>query len=180
MAIHQKLDDLAAEVVEEYLLAAEQCMAFRKQSDGGRLGYPAALLLFCVIEALAHSRKPKTGEPFRFLTEQPFNLNLTAPQIKNIEQWFRNLLVHNAIIAPGTLLAGDDVGEPFEFSDAGELNKVRIAPLFGLVKDAWERFDRNCLGNLMHVLEPMRLPQNPAALPQLSSATPPASGLVEG
>jgi hypothetical protein len=51
MASHKKLWTMAVEGIDEYLTAAHMCLDHRKP-DGGCLGYPATLLLLCVVNAL--------------------------------------------------------------------------------------------------------------------------------
>ena len=66
-------------------------------------GYLAALLLFCVIDALSnHLGFPEHS--FRALNHPIFGLNLTKVQIQQLKTWYRHLLAHDGMIAPGTVL----------------------------------------------------------------------------
>src|SRR4051812_49746465 len=99
---------MAVEAIEEYLATAEMCQAAKK-TDGGCLGYPATLLLFCIVNALGcflcgdtvqidgRTQKITKGEPFRVLNHDIFGLNLESVQIKLLEKAYRNTLAHNAI-----------------------------------------------------------------------------------
>lgn len=80
MGIHPNVNSLTVEVLEEYLDIAKHCIATKK-GDGGIYGYPATLLLFCVIDALGNCLI-SGKEPFRVLKEAPFNCKLTIRQIK--------------------------------------------------------------------------------------------------
>jgi hypothetical protein len=86
MAIHREVAALPVEVVEEYLIASELCLSHRKE-DGGCLGYPATLLLFCVVNAiggyLALRRESgiSQGEPFLVLNHPCFGLTLKPNQM---------------------------------------------------------------------------------------------------
>jgi hypothetical protein len=51
MAIHQNLAE--ADAIDEYIELARIGLNFKKP-DGGCLGYPSTLLLFCVIDALSN------------------------------------------------------------------------------------------------------------------------------
>jgi hypothetical protein len=51
MAEHRYSWELAEEAIEEYLAATRDCLGHAKP-DGGVLGYPAALLLLCIVNAL--------------------------------------------------------------------------------------------------------------------------------
>jgi hypothetical protein len=177
MAIHNTICDLYENIIEEYILAAEQCLAFRKKNDNGALGYPSVLLMFCIVEGIAYCRNSETKEPFHIVLEEPFSLRLDKPQIKKIEKWFRNPLAHNAIMAPGALLTGDEFGDVFEFSDTGQVIKLRVVLLLELIKDAWEKFDRESCRELDRVLRRNHLELEVPELPiATSSASTPASG----
>jgi hypothetical protein len=139
MAIHSDVNSLTIEAIEEYLDIARLCITNRKQ-DGGIYGCPATVLLFSVINAIGTSQLA-CNEPFRVLKEKPFSCPLNDRQIKQLEQWYRNLLTHNGMIAPGACLTPEDGGEPFKF-DRGEPIIIRVKPLYNLVRDAWDRVDK--------------------------------------
>lgn len=147
MAIHQEAAGLSIEAIDEYVRASELCLDFRK-ADGGCLGYPATLLLFCVVDALGgylsldkRNKIPKR-EPFYVLKHPCFGLDLTTDQVKWLEGWYRNGLAHNAAIPPGTCLTGED-GPPFDFAANGDPVKIRVSSFHRLVKHTWERFDKS-------------------------------------
>jgi hypothetical protein len=126
-------------VIEEYLDIANLCITMKKQ-DAGIYGYPATLLLFCAINALGSSLIAG-NEPFRILNEAPFNCGLDNRQVKQLEQWYRNLLAHNGMIAPGSCLSPEDGGAPFIFS-SDEPVLIRVKSLYNLVRGAWEKLDK--------------------------------------
>jgi hypothetical protein len=93
MAIHQQPAGLSIEAIDEYIRASAWCLDFRKP-DGGCLGYPATLLLFCVVDAVGRylaleklNNIPKR-EPFFVLNHPSFGLTLTPEQIKRLEWWY--------------------------------------------------------------------------------------------
>lgn len=143
MALHVDSASLVEEVIDEYLTTVEQCLAYRKP-DGGCLGYASALLLFCTVEALGKYRGRKKN-PFNVLNEPPFELKLEDRQIKKLVDWYRNLLAHAGMIAPGTYLEVDGGDTPFEFLSDGEPSKIRLTPFYKMVKGAWDVFDRQRL-----------------------------------
>jgi hypothetical protein len=145
MAIHLNANSLTAEVIEEYLDIAKLCIATKKQ-DGGIYGYPATLLLFCVIEALGRSLTAGK-EPFRVLNGTPFNCRLNNTQVKQLKQWYRNPLAHNGMIAPGVCLSPEERGDAFRFA-ADEPVLIRVKSLYDLVRAAWEQVDRTTLHNI--------------------------------
>lgn len=149
MAIHQEHAGLSVEAIDEYVAASELCLNFRK-SDGGCLGYPATLLLFCVVDALGgylsldkRNKIPK-GERFFVLNHPCFGLTLTKDQVKRVEWWYRNGLAHNAAIPPGTGLTAEE-GPPFEFAANGDPVMIRVLSFHRLVRQAWEHFDKSLI-----------------------------------
>jgi len=108
MGQHTQPWELAQEAVEEYLAVARSCVASTKP-DGGIYGYPATLLLFCVVNALGNylrgdhvvidgkAEEITKGEPFRVLNHPLFGLKLHREQIKQVELAYRNPLAHKAI-----------------------------------------------------------------------------------
>src|SRR5947209_2420992 len=115
MAIHEHLSTMAIEAIDEYFEVARYCVEQQKP-QGGIFGYPATLLLLCVVNALGtYLRKERVviegkeqpitqGEPFRVFNHSILNLNLTMEQIKKIEKAYRNQLAHAALIEPGAWL----------------------------------------------------------------------------
>jgi hypothetical protein len=140
MAIHQDLASLSAEALDEYFTLAEIGLKHVK-TDGGCLGYPSMLLVFCAIDALSnHLGYPEHS--FLALNDPIIGLNLTEPQRTRLKRWYRHLLAHNGMIAPGTVLTREESGRPIEFSASGEPTKIRVKVLFQIVKRAWDSFDR--------------------------------------
>jgi hypothetical protein len=139
------------------------------------MGYPATLLLFCVVDALGGylSLNKKngilTGEPFGVLNHRCFGLTLTTDQIKRLEWWYRNVLVHNAALPPGTCLTGEQ-GEPFEFAGNGDPVKIRVVPFHRLVERAWTAFDKT-------LLDPLRK-MDSRRMPTIGFDPSPASPMV--
>jgi hypothetical protein len=152
MSVQPNPWSLAEEAIGEYLLASRICVEHRKQ-DGGILGYPAALLLLCIVNALGtylrgeevviegKKQQITRGKPFRALNHLLFRQDLTRAQIDRIEAAFRNPLAHNALIHIGAGLTPAEAGLPFEFSN----NEVWISVpmLHKIVTDAWEHFDKS-------------------------------------
>ncbi len=70
MAIRSDLRSMSVEAIEEYLAIAKHCVSTRK-SNGGLYGYPAVLLLCCIIDALgnygghAKNTLPEPASSFR-------------------------------------------------------------------------------------------------------------------
>lgn len=155
MALHGDSATMAEEAINEYIEVSEGCLKAKK-SDGGCFGYPAALLLFCVTNALGvylygdniqidgRTQTITRGEPFRVLNHSIFGLDLKSAQVKLLEQCYRNTLAHSAIIELGAVLihAPDQLMRPFTFAS----NKVQVIHLDSfheLVTTAWRKFPRN-------------------------------------
>src|SRR4051794_21148994 len=105
MATHDSLQSMSIAAIEEDLVIAKYCVTARK-SRGGVYGYPAVLLLCCVVDALSNY----AGHPENSLGELQSILSLTPKQAKDLKNWYRNLLAHQAIIMPGTQLWPDTDG----------------------------------------------------------------------
>jgi hypothetical protein len=133
------------EVIDEYLAIAEYCVRNTKV-DGGIYGYPATLLMFVVIDALSMSRGFRKNT-LGALNQSWFRLEpkLTERQLKNLRNYYRNLLAHQALIAPGVVLTAEAEGGPFGFSFGGELTTIRVVPFCELVRTAWQAFDKSLL-----------------------------------
>jgi hypothetical protein len=141
MAAHNDLSSMSVEAIDEYLTIAEHCISTQKK-DGGIYGYPAILLLFCIIDALGnyvgHAKNTLRGS----CLVVP---GVTQEQIKHLKNWYRNLPAHQAIIMPGTQLSPDPAGAPIEFNSNGEPTHIRVIPFCRAVRSAWETFDRKAI-----------------------------------
>lgn len=152
MAVHQKLWTLAEEAIDEYLTAAAKCIEFRKP-DSGCLGFPAALLLLCAVNALGTylrdemvnidgKEQPITkGQPFRVLNHPLLGQKLSMAQIKRVEHAYRNALAHEALMWPGHWLTPAPTAPPFSFQ--GEQISISVPSLYAAVKFAWRNFDKS-------------------------------------
>ena len=173
MAQQPNLAKLSAEVIDEYLTAADLCIHHRK-SDSGCLGYPATLLLFCTLEALGNYVFPK--KPFEILNHPLFDKTYEGRKIENLAAWYRHLLAHAAIIAPGIILTPEPDGEPFDFN-GDEPIRLRVVPFYRMVKAAWEAFDRNLLKPETHLRDKHYRAttdqDGSTAMPHASSGAPP-------
>jgi hypothetical protein len=148
MASHKNLGSLAIATIEELIQAAQICLTCKK-SDGGCLGCPATLLLFCIVNALGNClagdavtidgrQQPITsGEPFRILNHQCFGLELSASQIKQLEKSCRNRLAHNAVIDLDSSLLPLSDDPPFVFK-SGKVG-IKVFSFYNLVAAAYSR-----------------------------------------
>jgi hypothetical protein len=136
---------MSVEGIEECLAIAEHSVTARK-TNGGIYGFPAVLLLFCIVDALSVN----TGARAHSLQEITSIIpGLTEKQIRNLRRWYRDLLVHQAVIAPGTLLSDSD-GCPIEFNSRGEPTHIRVVPFYQAVKSRWESFNQSTLNPKVH------------------------------
>lgn len=151
MAVHENPGRMAMEAIDEYFTASENCLRFRKPDDGC-LGYPATLLLFCVINALGiclhgdsvtidgRLQTITPGEPFRILNHECFGLGLSHKEIKLLEESYRNRLAHNAIIDVGSFLLPRSDDPPFVF-ESGQVG-IKVFSFHQLVVRAYSRFPK--------------------------------------
>ncbi len=156
MAIHEDLQSLNVEAIEEYLAVAEYCVTTTK-ANGGIYGLPALLLLFCVVDALTVN----SGGKEHTLEQITSVIPMRDKQLKSLREWYRNLLAHQAVIAPGTMLSTVD-GPPIEFNSSGEPTYIRVIPFYYAVRDLWESFDRSTLNPPVPA---MKSPKTPMSTP---------------
>ena len=162
MAIHPNLWELSQEAIEEYLLTIRACLSHRKPG-GGCLGYPATLLMLCLIEAFGtflrgeevvidgKRQRITQGEPFRVLNHSLFALDLTTAQMKTIEKAYRHRLAHNAMIDNGSWLIPQNGPAPFVFEN-GQVG-ILVFKLCDILEAAWSKFDK---GRIRSFVERLR------------------------
>jgi hypothetical protein len=138
--------------IEEHLATVRWCLD--GSQHGGRIkGYSAALLLFCVIDAMGNgllrpvNLAPAKDDKERWLSTRldillhpPFDRNalrLDGQKVEKLTSWYRNKLAHAGALAPNTFL---DVGEgdAFNFDENGT-PRVLVEALYDVVKVAWEK-----------------------------------------
>jgi hypothetical protein len=126
----------------EYLSAAKLALQFQKPEDwadqaGHPLGFAAALLLFCVVDAIGshhrgsselfpiegkHLPIKKTNHHFFVLNApQYFAQNLSRKQLDLVYEQYRSTLAHNASIAPGCEVYCDQADTQVFVSKSGKL-----------------------------------------------------------
>jgi hypothetical protein len=137
MAEHLHPKTMCIEAIDEYLTIAKHCITTQKENSGGIYGYPAVLLLFCVIDAVSNYIGPQHS----FVWSQAL-FGLSPSQVKDLKEWYRHLLAHQAIIMPGTRLS-TETGDPFEFGPDGMPIHIRVCPLFRAVEKGWMDFDKS-------------------------------------
>lgn len=116
------------ESLDETLEAAKYCVEYSKEESkwgqfntGGCLGYPAAILLFSIIDSIGSyhrknanffvtidGKKEKINgdgwEHFKILNSKYFNLSLSLEFIKKAYSNFRSKLTHNSIMGKDALM----------------------------------------------------------------------------
>ena len=158
MAIHANKEDLIAEALMEYIQVAKSCIETDK-GNGGCFGYPAAALLFICIDAIGSYHRGSSGyrvkidgkdlkidggasKHYRILADPDyFGLQLSLKQIEKLYDQYRCLLVHNAAMKGGNVLAvGEASDPPFHFGADGNVQWVNLVPLFDIVSTAVSKF----------------------------------------
>jgi hypothetical protein len=132
MAIHYTPASMLKESLDEILEAAKICIDYRKDNPkwgeyktGGCLGYPAAILLFSLVDTVgSYYRKNKVfkthiegkkvsidsdgWQHFKILNSIYFGQNLTTKFIQTLYTKFRSNLSHNSVLGDKTLLFHDE------------------------------------------------------------------------
>jgi hypothetical protein len=167
MAAHNDPRSMSVEAIDEYLAIAERCITTRK-ANGGVYGYPAVLLLCCIIDALGNyvGLAKNTLRGVHLIIP-----GLTEPQIKNLKDWYRNLPAHQGIIMPGAQLSDDPSGNAIEFNSSGEPTHIRLIPFCEAVKRGWQAFDKTLINPKFHQNQAPKAP-----IPTTTSSLPGVSG----
>ncbi len=163
MMIHPDTISMLQESLPEYIRVAEWCVHFEKDAlwgpgqAGGRLGFPAALILFSIVDAIGsfhrgnqdftvlldgHSASIRRQgfQHFYVLNSEYYGLGLSKAMIERLYANFRDLLVHNAALAPEHFLISlPDVAEAFLESHDGRL-LVNINGFLGITESAVRLF----------------------------------------
>lgn len=142
MARHATVVSMLRASLPEYLTAARLCIDYEK-ADGGCLGYPAALTLLSIIDALGsyyldsavmiggkkHVLK-KASHHVYALNTPAFRCDFSLAQLREIQDAARSILVHSALVAPGwTLMKVDPPVDAFRFDDDGRLQGINLPAL---------------------------------------------------
>jgi len=119
--LHASTASMLQESLPEYLCAARWCVQFRKDDSWpapGRLGYPAALMLFCIADSIGSYHRRGHGGILATVDGKPAKIGLSGPsrlyvlnteyygqtlshaEIAQLYSRFRGVLVHNAALAP--------------------------------------------------------------------------------
>lgn len=158
MSVHKDEACMIRESLGDMLRSAENDIAYDK-GDGACLGYPAALMLFAVCDAIgSHYERdpdfkveidgtvqPVAKEHFRILNGPHYQLNLTGKFIKFLTDHFRNPLAHHALIERCCVLfRNHSSGEPFFVAKTQDENvlvvAVNLVPFLEVTKRAVEAF----------------------------------------
>jgi len=151
MAVHPDIKSLLRESLPQYLKVAECCVS-------RQFGYPAAILLFSIIDTIGSYYRNNTNftiiidgksrqikkdgiQHFYVLNSDYYGLNITEKQIKKIYDNIRSLLVHNASLAPGHFLISTPGVDPFPINNTNQC--INLDALLELSKKAVTSFIKN-------------------------------------
>ena len=150
------------ESLPEFLMTAEYCIGFQKGNDfpdaqrGGCFGYPGTSLLFCIADAMGSFYrgnrlfeirvddkvtyiKKDSFHHFFIFNSKYYQLSLPGPTIKKLYENYRNILLHNAALAPRhVLFMGDPNGVPFLLQD-GKVH-VNVVSFLAVTRNALSNF----------------------------------------
>ena len=146
MAIHGTISSMAKEALIETFLVAQYCVKFEKDpriwGASGCYGYPAAKLLFSIVDTIG-SYVIDNNDPrqhFKILNHPDYyNLGLSEEDLKIIYENYRSLLEHNSVMPFDHFLnIGNADGKVFEIVN----NKptLNLLPFLLLTKKILEKF----------------------------------------
>lgn len=149
------------ESLREYLKVTEYCVQFRKNPQEweaeGCYGYPAAVMLFCILDAIGsyrHGReefkvqidgkeKSINNDGFQFfyvLNSKYYKQSLSESDITRLYNNYRCLLMHNGAIAFGHfLISNSTISEAFPILNDG-VRGVNLYSFLALSKGAVSMF----------------------------------------
>jgi len=163
MALYQEKVELVKESLLEMLQVAEYSIAYKKaesekwgSSAKGILGYPAAVLLFSIIDCMGsvfvgdtnmsisidgnHHSIKNTSQHIFILNSKYFKLGLSKKDLNNIYSNFRSTLTHNSLMPKGyTLQVGEGERRPFKIAINEFDNRIyslNLIPLLEVTKKA--------------------------------------------
>jgi hypothetical protein len=165
------------ESLDETLEAAKFCSDYKKTDQkwgdfatGGCLGYPAAILLFSIIDSIGSyfrkndeieiiidRKKDRINaagwEHFKILNSKYFNQSLSSDFLKKLYTKFRSCLTHNSVLGSETLMIPNNTlitpkvqDQPFGTTkdSAGQsIYVVSIKELWDLCSQAIEIFKKD-------------------------------------
>ncbi len=154
MAIHASPESMLVESLREYFFVAEMCIQSRKDpqqfgtgAEYGCYGYPAGLLLLSIADCIGSY--VLKGNNFNILRESKYyNLPLSEKDVKIIDEYYRNSLVHNGLLIPGVALEiGSDTDAVYLVRHDG-MPTLRLTPFLNATRIALETFFKENLPSL--------------------------------
>ena len=138
MAIHQDQKSQGKEVIDQYIKAIDLCLKEKIGDNRNCLGYPAASLIFNIVDALSSYTKshPENGCCFDILKTTGFDLN--DNHIKQLKKWYRHKLSHAGSMVPGVTLSVENTNI-FSFNQEDEIIDINIKKLFDCLKKEWDK-----------------------------------------
>ena len=146
MAIHPDQKSMLNESLPEMLIAASQCINYQKDKNiwgaPGCLGYPSALLLLSIANSIGSYviEGGNTEKHFSILNDKEYyDLNLSAEDIRDLYDKYRNLLSHNAVLPYGV---GLDIGSSSSpvFYKEGDMKWLNLVPFYNLSVSVVKKF----------------------------------------
>lgn len=162
MASHGSTVSLLKESLREYLHVAEYCINFHKDvawghdQAGGCLGYPGAMIMFCIADTIGSYHRKRKGfsvqvdgsekeiindsfHHFFILNSDYYNQQLSEAIIKKLYYNYRSFLLHNAALAIDHVLF---IGKPDDptFPVRDGKPHVNVSAFFQITKSAVQKF----------------------------------------
>jgi|GEM_PF-4519007 len=149
--LHSKAADMLTAAVEEYLEIAKRS-AWDKELNC--FGYPATLLILCVIEQIGQlhasevvqipnekgkieTREVTRKNPWPILNHSLFNMNLSLKHIQLVKELVRNPLAHQVFLERGAVLIPDSA-EPPEIKVIDKRLYIDVRGLQKKTSRAWD------------------------------------------
>jgi len=158
MALHSSTTSLIREAMSEYLDIAHHCITNGKPT-GGCFGFPATLLLFCIVDAIGSYYRGNSSfvvmidgksksidgdgsKHYRILNSPCYyKMDLSEKDIKRVYNHYRCLLSHNAALPMNHALRIGKHTDPVFFRDNNSnISGVNLIPFYNVSVQAVSKF----------------------------------------
>lgn len=146
MPIHLSKDSMKFESLIEMIKVAQYCINFDKKPDWGYegcYGYPAALLLLCIVDGVgAHIKGGGDDMKIHFtvLNDQEwFNFQLSETELETLRKGLRSRLAHQAYMDVNLVLQKGNYSDRAVNTTGDGLIVMNLVPFFEKTKYCVEK-----------------------------------------
>lgn len=149
MAIHDSVQSMLSESLQEMIFVAKYCIESQKNDiwgSSGCYGYPAAIILLSVVDSIgSYILKGNIKNRFKILNyTEYYNLKLDDDTLEIVYDYYRNTLFHHSVLTPNIML---DIGQPNEkiIQKINSRYLLRLRPFYDISDIVVNKFLNNNL-----------------------------------